>query len=40
MVANEPDRFDKVAMGNTGLPYNPEASKAVLEKIKNLEKAV
>ena len=34
MVANEPDRFDKVSMGNTGLPYNPSASQKVLDQIK------
>ena len=34
MVANQPDRFDKVAMGNTGLPYNPNAPREVIEKIK------
>ena len=39
MVANEPDRFDKVAMGNTGLPYNPEASEEVLEKIKKFRES-
>ena len=25
MVAADPDRFIKIAMGNTGLPYNPNA---------------
>ncbi len=34
MVANEPERFDKVAMGNTGLPYNPNAPQEVIDKIK------
>ena len=39
MVANEPGRFDKVSMGNTGLPYNPEAPKEVLEKIKEFRES-
>ena len=34
IVAREPDRFLKVSMGNTGLPYNPEVSKEVIEEIK------
>ena len=34
MVAREPERFTKVSMGNTGLPYNPEAPEEVIEEIK------
>ena len=34
VVANEPDRFVKVAVGNTGLPYNPEMPPEVLNQIK------
>ena len=34
VVANEPDRFVKVAVGNTGLPYNPEMPQEVLNQIK------
>ena len=34
MVARESERFSKVSMGNTGLPYNPEVSEEVIEKIK------
>ena len=34
VVANEQDRFDRVAMGNTGLPYNPDASQEVIDKVK------
>ena len=34
IVAREPDRFSKVSMGNTGLPYNPEVSDEVIEEIK------
>ena len=33
MVAREPDRFLRVSMGNTGLPYNPEVPKEVIEEI-------
>ena len=35
MVARESERFSKVSMGNTGLPYNPEVSEEVIEKIKD-----
>ena len=31
MVAREPDRFLRVSMGNTGLPYNPEVPKVIEE---------
>jgi len=34
VVANEPDRFLKVAMGNTGLPYNPDTPQEVIDKVK------
>ena len=34
VVANQPDRFLKVAMGNTGLPYNPDVPQDVIDKIK------
>ena len=33
VVANQPNRFAKVAIGNTGLPYNPEIPKEVLDQI-------
>ena len=39
VVANEPDRFDKVSMGNTGLPYNPETPQEVLDKIMAFRKS-
>ena len=35
VVANQPDRFLKVAMGNTGLPYNPDVPQVVIDKIKD-----
>ena len=34
VVANEPDRFIRVAMGNTGLPYNPDTPQDVIDKVK------
>ena len=34
MVTEEPDRFLKVSMGNTGLPYNPDASEELIKKVK------
>ena len=34
MVAGDPDRFNKVAMGNTGLPYNPNAPQEVIDEVK------
>ena len=30
MVADNNDRFDRVAIGNTGLPYNPDASESLI----------
>ena len=36
MIADNPDRFIKVSMGNTGLPYVPNTSKEVIDKVKEL----
>jgi len=33
MVADNGDRFDRVAMGNTGLPYSPDVPDSVAEEI-------
>ena len=33
MVADNGERFDRVAMGNTGLPYSPDVPNAVVEEI-------
>jgi len=33
MVAADPDRFTKVAVGNTGLPYNPDVDQEVIDKV-------
>lgn len=34
MITKDPDRFIKIAMGNTGLPYNPNASQEVIDEVK------
>ena len=34
MVAADPDRFLKIAMGNTGLPYNPNTPQEVIDEVK------
>ena len=34
MVADNADRFDRVAIGNTGLPYNPDVSESTIARIK------
>jgi haloalkane dehalogenase len=34
MVAHDPDRFIKVSMGNTGLPYNPDTPQEVIDQVK------
>jgi haloalkane dehalogenase len=34
MVAQDPDRFIKVSIGNTGLPYNPNVPQEVIDEIK------
>ena len=36
MIAADPDRFIKVAMGNTGLPYNPDITQEVRSELKEL----
>ena len=33
MVAADPDRFLKIAMGNTGLPYNPNTPQEVMDEV-------
>ena len=33
MIAADPDRFVKVAMGNTGLPYNPNTPQEVIDEV-------
>lgn len=34
MVADNGDRFDRVAIGNTGLPYNPDVSESTIARVK------
>ena len=34
MVAKDPDRFLKIAIGNTGLPYNPDTPQQVIDEVK------
>ena len=34
MVAQDPDRFIKVSMGNTGLPYNPDVPQEIIDQVK------
>jgi haloalkane dehalogenase len=34
MVADNGDRFDRVAIGNTGLPYNPDVPQSVIDQVK------
>lgn len=34
MVADNGKRFDRVAIGNTGLPYNPDVPESVIAKVK------
>jgi len=34
MVADAPERFDRVVISNTGLPYNPDGSDDVVRKVK------
>ena len=33
LVVNHPDRFDRVVISNTGLPYNPDAPQSVVEEV-------
>jgi haloalkane dehalogenase len=35
MVADQPDRFDRVMISNTGLPYFPDISEDVVQQVKN-----
>jgi haloalkane dehalogenase len=34
LIEVKPDRFTRVSMGNTGLPYNPDISEEVIEEMK------
>ena len=39
MVAADPDRFLKIAVGNTGLPYNPNTPQEVIDEVKAFKKS-
>ena len=34
MIVDNPDRFDRVAIGNTGLPYNPHVPEELVREVK------
>ena len=34
MIADQPDRFDRVVISNTGLPYNPDMPNDLLQEVK------
>ncbi len=34
MISDNPDRFNKVSIGNTGLPYMPNTPKEIIEEVK------
>ena len=38
MVADNSERFSKIAMGNTGLPYNPNTPEEIISQIRNYRK--
>ncbi len=35
LVANHPERFDRVAISNTGLPYNPDVPEEIVRQIED-----
>ena len=35
MISHDPFRFNKISMGNTGLPYNPDVPQEVIEQVKD-----
>ena len=39
MIAREPDRFIKVSVGNTGLPYSPDVPEEVIKEIKGFRES-
>lgn len=38
MIADHPDRFDRVVISNTGLPYNPDTPDDVVKLVKDFRK--
>ena len=39
MITEEPDRFARISMGNTGLPYNPDTPDEVIEEVQAFKKS-
>ena len=39
MIVDNPDRFTKISMGNTGLPYMPNTPKAVIDEVLKFRKS-
>ena len=39
MVADNSERFSKIAMGNTGLPYNPNTPEEIISQIKEFRES-
>ena len=39
MIVDNPDRFIKISMGNTGLPYMPNTPKDVIDKVHEFRKS-
>ena len=35
MIANDPDRFDRVVISNSGLPYNPDLPESVVKEVED-----
>ena len=35
MIANESDRFDRVVISNSGLPYNPDLPESVVKEVED-----
>ncbi len=35
LVVNHPDRFDRVVISNTGLPYNPDVPEAIVRQVED-----
>ncbi len=39
MVVENPDRFIKIAMGNTGLPYNPDTPQEIIDEVRRFRQS-
>ena len=39
MIADHSDRFNKIAIGNTGLPYMPDTSEDIINKVKDFRQS-